>query len=122
MKRWIVLAIICALGAFVSAPSPASAKAKKDPCRKADAKMALTGEGDSDGDGLSDCREQKQLGTKVDDPDSDHDGVSDGDEVKHHCDPMDADSDHDGVEDGDDETLGILEQEVKAFFDALTCL
>jgi hypothetical protein len=118
-----VIALLLMAGLWVAAPTaaPAKSKGKSKSCASAEAAFLATGTGDRDGDGLSDCREQKQLGTMVNDPDSDHDGVSDGDEVKHHCDPMDADSDHDGVEDGDDETPGIPEQEVKAFLDALTC-
>ncbi len=119
MKRWIVLVLICALGAFLSAPSPALAKSKKDPCLKADAKLALSGQGDSDGDGLSDCREKRLL-TFMDDRDSDDDGLDDGEDFFKSCNPLDDDSDGDGIEDGDDHTPAT-EQEIEALLDAITC-
>lgn len=122
MKRWITIAFALALGVFVSAPSPAAAKAKvtKDACRKADQKLAKTGEGDSDGDGLSDCRESRYLRTLPYDPDSDDDGLDDGEDFAKSCDPLDPDSDDDGIDDGDDGSPAI-EQELKALLDALTC-
>jgi hypothetical protein len=112
---WILLAVVVYL------PDGAAAKSKsKDPCRKADLRLARTGQGDSDGDGISDCREARLLRTSVEDRDTDRDGLEDGDEMKASCDPHDNDSDDDGIEDGDDETPAV-EQEVKALLDAITC-
>ena len=55
---------------------------------------------DSDGDGLSDCREY-DLGTNPNDPDTDGDGLSDGAEVDHHhTNPLKRDTDDGGVDDG----------------------
>jgi hypothetical protein len=119
MQRWIVLVLIGVLGAFVSAPSPAIAKAKKDPCRKADEKMAQTGEGDTDGDGLSDCRE-KLLRTFMNDSDSDDDDLPDGADFAKSCNPLDHDSDDDGIDDGHDASPAVV-QEIKALLDAITC-
>ncbi len=62
-------------------------------------------EGDTDGDGLSDEREE-ELGTDPNNPDSDGDGLSDGDEVGRGTDPLDPDSDDDGILDGDEILLG----------------
>ena len=119
MQRWIVLVLIGVLGAFVSAPSPAVAKAKKDPCRKADEKMAQTGEGDTDGDGLSDCRE-KLLRTFMNDSDSDDDDLPDGPDFSKSCNPLDPDSDDDGIDDGHDASPAVV-QEIEALLDAITC-
>jgi len=115
------MAVLLAIGLWVGTPTAASAKSKGKSCAAAEAAFQANGAGDRDGDGLSDCRERRQLGTLMDDADSDDDGVSDGDEVEQQCDPLDPDSDDDGIEDGDDSTPGIPEQEVKAFLDALTC-
>ena len=60
---------------------------------------------DSDGDGLSDDREE-ELGTDPNDPDSDDDGLNDGDEVGLGTDPLNPDSDGDGILDGDEVLLG----------------
>jgi hypothetical protein len=73
-----------------------------DPCAKADDRLALTGRGDRDHDGLSDCRERKVLGTDPRDWDSDDDGVADSKEVQEGTDPTDADTDDDGRTDGDE--------------------
>src|SRR5262245_45139253 len=110
---WV--ALLAALLLFFGGPSPAAPKGKK---MKSCANAAATGR---DGDGLSDCRESKQLGTSPDHEDTDDDGLGDGDEVMNHCDPNDSDSDHDGVGDGDDDTPGIPKQKLEAFLDALTC-
>jgi cysteine-rich repeat protein len=67
---------------------------------------------DSDGDGLKDAVEDKNLNGQVDagetDPkkaDTDGDGLSDGDEVnKYGTDPLKADTDGDGLRDGDEVT------------------
>ncbi len=113
---WLALLALAA-----AAPTAATAKSKGKSCASAETLFQETGAGDLDGDGLSDCRERRQLGTLMNDADSDDDSVSDGEEVVEHCDPLDVDSDDDGIEDGEDETPGIPEQEVQAFLDALTC-
>lgn len=63
---------------------------------------------DSDGDGLSDAREEK-LGTDPNIADSDGDGLSDGQEVDTYgTDPKKKDTDGDGLEDGEEaSTPGI---------------
>tara|TARA_B110000003_G_scaffold116792_1_gene119349 strand:- start:11038 stop:15948 length:4911 start_codon:yes stop_codon:yes gene_type:complete len=55
---------------------------------------------DSDGDGLSDYREQNILGTNFEVVDTDSDGLSDWDEVNGSTDPIVADTDADGLLDG----------------------
>jgi hypothetical protein len=115
----IVLAIV--LGAFVWMPSQASAKGKKYACLKADLKLAQTpGVGDSDGDGVSDCRESRYLHTFTNDADSDDDGLNDSVDFAKSCNPLDPDSDGDGIEDGNDSSP-VVEQEMKAILDALSC-
>ncbi len=59
---------------------------------------------DSDGDGLSDRREQR-LGTDPTHPDTDSDGVSDGDEIEAGTSPLARDSDGDGILDGQDDRI-----------------
>jgi hypothetical protein len=100
--------------------APAAAKGSKDPCKKADIKLLLTGKGDADGDGVSDCREQKVLRTDPNDPDTDDDGLDDGDEIRRFCHARKPDTDDDGVDDGDDETP-VVEQKIEALLDAITC-
>ncbi len=57
---------------------------------------------DSDGDGLSDRREE-ELGTDPFNPDTDGDGLSDGEEVlKFGTDPLNPDTDYDGLKDGEE--------------------
>jgi hypothetical protein len=107
------------LGLLLQVPAPASARSK-DPCRKADARLARTGQGDADGDGISDCRELRVLRTLANDRDSDGDRLEDGEEMKRSCNPLDGDSDDDGVDDGEDASPAV-EQEVEALLDALTC-
>jgi hypothetical protein len=119
MRISIGVAVALLLGVTLAAPAPADAKAK-DPCKKAEAKLAKTGVGDADGDGISDCRELKFLGTLADDIDTDDDALDDGEEMEESCDPRNPDSDYDGIEDGDDQSPAI-QQEVKAVLDALTC-
>ena len=113
----ILLALVA--GALMSAPDSASAGGK-DPCKKADAKLARTGQGDTDGDGISDCREARTLRTFMNDADSDDDRMDDGEEMHRSCDPLNPDSDDDGIDDGDDPTPAV-EQEVKALLDAISC-
>lgn len=59
------------------------------------------GEGDLDGDGLTNAQEH-ELGTGLDTRDSDGDGIDDGTEVSEGGDPRDRDSDGDGLEDGEE--------------------
>ena len=120
-KASLTIAGCAALALCVMAPSAASAKTRKmKSCAKAEARFLETGEGDRDGDGLSDCREVKQLGTSPTNPDTDSDGVSDTQEVSDHTDPLDSDSDDDGMDDSDDPAPRI-QQRLKVFVDALTC-
>jgi hypothetical protein len=121
MKHAIASALVLLLGVFVwTAPAAAKGNKGKDPCRKADIKLALTGQGDADGDGVSDCREEKVLRTDPRDADTDDDGMDDGDEIAHFCHAKNPDTDDDGVDDGTDDTPAI-EQEMVAILDALTC-
>jgi len=119
MRTTIAAALVLLVGILVWGAAPASAKGAKDPCAKADARLARTGLGDSDGDGVSDCRE-RLMHTAIDDPDTDHDGMSDGEEMHESCDANDPDSDHDGIDDGDDDTPALV-QKVEAQLDAITC-
>ena len=59
---------------------------------------------DSDGDGLSDHREQR-LGTDPNNPDTDFDDVNDGDEIEAGTSPLARDSDGDGILDGQDDRI-----------------
>ncbi|MCB9086966.1 MAG: OmpA family protein [Calditrichae bacterium] len=57
---------------------------------------------DPDGDGLTN-RQEKELGTDMNNPDSDGDGLTDGEEVmKYQTNPMMADTDGDGLNDGEE--------------------
>ena len=58
---------------------------------------------DSDGDGLTDAREER-LGTDPNNADTDDDGLPDGLEVSTKTDPNNADTDYDGVPDGIEDT------------------
>jgi hypothetical protein len=52
------------VGAWLTSPTTAVAKTRKmKSCANAEMVLTNTGVGDTDGDGLSDCRETKQLGT-----------------------------------------------------------
>jgi hypothetical protein len=123
----------------------ADARAADGPlCGSQDAKLAATGKGDSDHDGLSNCREKLITGTSAKNADTDDDGVMDGTEVSTGTDPLDADSDHDGLDDGqemivgsdpqnadtDDDGLedgqdadanGVLESKIVGPLDSVTC-
>jgi hypothetical protein len=100
----------------------AGAPAEAAKCDRADARLARTGKGDRDGDGISNCRERRLLRTSVDDVDSDDDGMDDGDEVAEGCDPLDPDSDGDGTHDGEDDSPAPPpRQKIEALLDALTC-
>ena len=122
MRKWMMMALAVALAACSWLPGSAEAKSKgkKDPCRKADLKLALTGEGDTDGDGVSDCREARFLWTDSLNPDTDDDGLDDGDDFGKSCDPTDDDTDDDGIPDGEDPTP-VVTQKMEALLDALTC-
>jgi hypothetical protein len=90
-------------------------------CDRADARLARTGKGDRDGDGVSNCRE-RMLRTASNDADSDDDGMDDGEELAEGCDPTDADSDGDGIPDGEDDSPAAPpKQELEAILDALSC-
>ena len=121
-KTAIASTLAILLGVLVCMAAPASAKGKgsKDPCRKADIKLAKTGVGDTDGDGVSDCRETKVLRTDPNDPDTDDDGLDDGDEIQRFCHARKPDTDDDGEEDGEDETP-VVKQKVEAILDAIYC-
>ena len=120
MQKWMMIVLAVVLGVCLWLPGSAEAKAKKDLCRKADLKLALTGQGDSDGDGVSDCREARYLLTDVQNPDTDDDGLTDGEDFGKSCDPKDDDTDDDGVPDGVDPTP-VVTQKMVALLDALTC-
>lgn len=77
-----------------------------DVCAAANQRLAETGKGDHDHDGLSNCEEKKVLGTSPRDYDSDDDSLADGDEVNHGTSPSDADSDDDGLDDGEEDAIG----------------
>jgi hypothetical protein len=103
--------------ALVLGSVPASAAR----CDRADARLAKTGKGDKDGDGISNCRE-RLMRTAVDEADSDADGLDDGEEMASGCNPLDSDSDGDGIPDGEDDTPARPpKQKVKALLDALVC-
>jgi hypothetical protein len=119
MRSWMTLVFAIVLACFLYMPRQASAKFAKNPCAKADLKLAQTGVGDSDGDGVSDCRE-RMLHTLTTNPDTDHDGLPDGTELRIGSSPLDPDSDDDGIDDGDDNTP-VVDQRIFGLLDALTC-
>lgn len=115
-------ALALVMGLSLTAATDAEAKSqKKKNCAAAEALFQATGQGDLDGDGLSDCRETRQLRTSSTNPDTDDDDLMDGDEVSGHSDPRDSDSDDDGLLDGDDDSPRIREQKIEGFLDGLTC-
>ena len=105
------MAAILVLAAAGSAALRNVAAATTPNCAKADARLAATGKGDKDHDGLSDCAEKKLLGTNPRDYDSDDDGLADGDEVAGGTNPIDDDSDDDGLNDGDEVAAGTDPQD-----------
>ncbi len=113
-------------------------------CDRANQRLAETGRGDRDFDGLSNCEEKRILGTSARDPDSDDDGLDDGEELAAGTDPLDPDSDDDGLDDGTEQTIGTdpldvdsdgdgeidgddpdpandLDSEIEGTLDAITC-
>ncbi len=115
-------ALVLAMGISLVTATGAEAKSPKiKSCARSEAVFLETGEGDRDGDGLSDCRELKQLRTLPNDADTDDDGLSDGEEIEMRSDPRKADSDDDGLDDGEDGSPRIPEQKVEGILDALTC-
>jgi len=120
MRKWMTWLFALAIGACLGLAGTAEAKGKKDVCRKADLRLALTGQGDADGDGVSDCREARYLKTDPENPDTDDDGLEDGDDFGKSCDPRDEDTDDDGLPDGEDPTP-VVTQKLTALLDALTC-
>jgi len=102
-----VLVQACMAACLLWIPSHAQAtNPDTGQCAAADARLAAKGTGDSDHDGLSDCKERKILGTNPRNFDSDHDGVPDATEVADGTNPVDADSDDDGLSDGDEAAIG----------------
>ena len=101
-----VLAQACVAACLLWIPSHAEAATDSGQCAAADSRLAAKGTGDSDHDGLSNCREIKILGTSPRDFDSDDDGVADGTEVADGTNPKDVDSDDDGLSDGDEAAVG----------------
>lgn len=116
------MAAILVLAAAGSAALRNVAAATTPNCAKADARLAATGKGDKDHDGLSDCAEKKLLGTNPLDNDSDDDGLADGDEVATGTDPLDDDSDDDGTKDGaDSDPAHELRSEITGTVQTLNC-
>lgn len=107
MLASLPLAIGLVLALCAAAPD-ASARPRDNgpPCTREDQRLATTGRGDADHDGLSDCREKRILGTSARDDDSDDDGLEDGAEVLMGTNPLDADSDDDTLADGTEDELG----------------
>lgn len=124
MRKWMMMvalmAIAACLGMADSAEAKGKSKSKGNVCQKADQALARTGVGDSDGDGLSDCREARVLSTDPQNPDTDDDGLDDGDDFGQSCNPKDEDTDDDGTPDGEDPTP-VVTQELEALLDTLTC-
>jgi hypothetical protein len=122
MRKWMTIAIVLLIGSVLWLPGSAEArgKSKGDVCKKADQTLARTGVGDSDGDGLSDCRESRILSTDPQNPDTDDDGLDDGDDFGKSCNPTDDDTDDDGTTDGEDPTP-VITQKLVALLDTLTC-
>jgi hypothetical protein len=102
-----VLAIGFLLAFAATAPdADARRKDKGPPCAKADERLAARGVGDTDQDGLSNCREKKITRTSPRDDDTDGDGIEDGEEVANGTNPLAPDSDGDTLSDGVEDELG----------------
>ncbi len=97
----LAIGAIVALCAVILPPGGAEGVAAAN-CVRADQRLAATGRGDRDHDGISNCREKSEFHTNPRDADTDDDGLSDGEERKYHTDALDRDSDDDGVSDGDE--------------------
>lgn len=102
----VAMAAMLALAAAGPTAMQSLAADTIQPCAKANTRLAATGKGDKDHDGLGDCSEKKVLGTDPRDYDSDDDGVADGAEVAGGTNPIDDDSDDDGIDDGDEVGTG----------------
>ncbi len=74
---------------------------------------------DSDGDGLTDTREDV-LGTLPNNPDTDGDGLNDGAEVAFGSNPLKRDTDDDGLEDPAEQAAGTLPNNPDTDGDGLT--
>jgi hypothetical protein len=101
-----VLAAFLALVAVCAVNVSQLAAQSAQPCAQANARLAATGHGDRDRDGLSNCSEKRVFGTDHRDYDSDDDGLPDPDELEDGTDPTDADSDDDGLDDGEEGEAG----------------
>lgn len=100
----------------------ATAAAAQQPCAQAEARLARTGKGDRDHDGLSNCLERKVLGTSPRRADTDRDGMDDGLEVRNGTDPLNADTDADGTVDGADlDPRGELVDKLEGDLESLAC-
>ncbi len=110
MRRYIYGAGFVSLAALVLIAGwwagDVDARVQKDRCERADARLAETGRGDRDHDGISDCRERRTYGTDHKDWDTDDDGIADGRELAEGTDPLLADTDSDGLDDGAEARAG----------------
>ncbi len=112
------LVILAALGVAALA----TAAAAQQPCAQAEARLARTGKGDRDHDGLSNCLERKVLGTSPRAADTDGDGMDDGLEVRNGTDPLDPDTDADGAMDGADvDPRGELVDQLEGELESVAC-
>ncbi len=102
----IAAAAVLVLGASGVSGMPRAGAESTDVCALANQRLAETGKGDNDHDGLSNCEEKKVLATDPRDYDSDDDSLADGDEIADGTDPTDSDSDDDGLDDGDEDAIG----------------
>lgn len=112
-NRALILAAACLIFciALVSAASAGTTSPTGDVTWSANGTTSPSGSEngswttDSDGDGLSDAREQ-MLGTNPEDPDSDSDGLNDSQELALNTDPLDSDTDGDGIPDKNEIEIG----------------
>jgi Tol biopolymer transport system component len=99
---FLVLCLFFFLAPFDSMQAAANATQTASFQQTQVALATLSGQQDSDGDGLTNAEEAK-IGTDPFNPDTDGDGLSDGDEVlKYGTDPLNPDTDGDGLSDGDE--------------------